>query len=41
MAIKVKHSGNQGSAILAANAGGRGKRQAEDAKLLVSRLKNP
>ena len=36
MAIKVKHDGNVTSRIYASAAGGKGKRQAEDAKLLAS-----
>lgn len=36
MAIKVKHDGNITSRIYASAAGGKGKRQAEDAKLLAS-----
>lgn len=36
MAIKVKHEGNVTSRIYASAAGGKGKRQAEDAKVLAS-----
>ena len=36
MAIKVKHEGNVTSRIYAAAAGGKGKRQAEDAKVLLA-----
>lgn len=36
MAIKVKHEGNVTSRVYASAAGGKGKRQAEDAKVLAS-----
>lgn len=36
MAIKVKHEGNVTSRVYAAAAGGKGKRQAEDARVLAS-----
>ena len=36
MAIKVKHEGNVTSRIYASAAGGKGKRQAEDAKVLLA-----